>query len=216
MTVPRGGVTNPDHVGDGEGGGLELPCSESSLVVGTEIRVVTCLGETFTGTVFTVDPVTGSVVLKMPHPHTVTTCSLRLFMRSALESIETIATPNTEGISDDGDAATHMMQAVSEKELEAKERKALIKAEKTLAQINKNAGPNGQATFDALVKTMDCVWDGQNIEVYGQVVITAPYGVEGCKLKAGPADALDRVRKVLEFHIAGCHKAESKPVVSSQ
>ncbi len=74
MTVPRGGVTNPDHVGDGEGGGLELPCSESSLVVGTEIRVVTCLGETFTGTVFTVDPVTGSVVLKMPHPHTVTTC----------------------------------------------------------------------------------------------------------------------------------------------
>ncbi len=44
-------------------------------------------------------------------------------MRSALESIETIATPNTEGISADGDAATHMMQAVSEKELEAKERK---------------------------------------------------------------------------------------------
>ncbi len=70
MTVPRGGVTNSDHVGGGEeGGGLE-----PSLVVGTEIRVVTCLGETFTGTVFTVDPVTGSVVLKTPHPHTMTTC----------------------------------------------------------------------------------------------------------------------------------------------
>ncbi len=75
MTVPRVGVTNPDHVGGGEeGGGLELPCDKSSLVVGNEIRVVTCLGETFTGTVFTVDPVTGSVVLKAPHPHTVTTC----------------------------------------------------------------------------------------------------------------------------------------------
>ncbi len=74
MAVPRGEVTNPSHVGGGEEGGLELPCSESSLVVGNEVRVVTCLGETFTGTVFTVDPVTGSVVLKTPHPHTVTTC----------------------------------------------------------------------------------------------------------------------------------------------
>ncbi len=46
-------------------------------------------------------------------------------MRSTLESIETIAAPNTEGISADGDAAIHMMQAVSEKELEAKERKVL-------------------------------------------------------------------------------------------
>ncbi len=44
-------------------------------------------------------------------------------MRSALESIETIASPNTNGIVAEGDAVTHMMQAVSENELEAKERK---------------------------------------------------------------------------------------------
>ncbi len=75
MTLQRGGVTNPGRVGGGEEGGcLELPCSEPSLAVGTDVRVVTCLGETFTGTVFTVDPVTGSVVLKKPHPYTVTTC----------------------------------------------------------------------------------------------------------------------------------------------
>ncbi len=42
-------------------------------------------------------------------------------MRSALESIKTIASPNTKGIAAEGDAAIHMMKAVSEKELEAKE-----------------------------------------------------------------------------------------------
>ncbi len=47
-------------------------------------------------------------------------------------------------------------------------------------------------------------------------MITAPYGVEDCKLIEGPAAALGRVRKVLEVHKAVHHEAESKLVVSNQ
>lgn len=62
--------------------------------------------------------------------------------------------------------------------------------------------PEGQQLFLTITKTIEEVtWQGLNILVMNQVIITPPYGPENCKAKTKDCQALIHVRKIVEKHI---------------
>ena len=82
---------------------------------------------------------------------------------------------------------------------------AAVKAEKRRAElVRSGVAPEGLQLFDALAKTMGCVWRGGDIVVMQEVVVRAPFRpkdcavVDGRKRDANTERALVRVRKVLD------------------
>lgn len=165
--------------------------------MGWEVRL--CLvGQTICeGKIFTVDPVTNTIVLmsppsEAPPPGQGECCDLRLVPPHAVEKIVVI---NREA--DPALAITADTPKVDPKELARREQIAFQEMEKAMAELNPNAPPGGQAHFDALNKTMDCTWNENSINVLDQVRIDPPYDVDCCHSLDGNQASLDRIKKVL-------------------
>ena len=67
------------------------------------------------------------------------------------------------------------------------------------ARRGKGVGPEAQAMFDALYRTLPVEWHGKDIVVSSSVIVGAPYGPDDCRLanRSGNAQALARVKKVV-------------------
>jgi protein LSM12 len=200
----RARTHSPAVLAGAQGKGLACCSSMDAQLpkVGTRVRVTTAVNEVFEGVVYTVDPRSDMIVLRVPaaageqrKKGKATQCQMRMVNRIQITGIETLAENAIEDADDILDIKTIRM--VTDEELDKKEQRAFRDAAKAMAQINKNATPEGQATFDVLAKTMECEWHGESIIVLEQVCIDPPYATSNCRrLKSCPQAALDRVCKV--------------------
>lgn len=163
------------------------------------------------GAVYTIDPVTKTVVLfSKAADERREARDVRLVPSHAIESVYVVA----DATADDEKALVTPLPPVDLKLCAKREAEAFEAMEQAMAQLNPNATPQGQAMFDALSKTMDCSWLDDSINVLDQVRIDAPYGVDDCVSLDGNSNSLDRIRKVMQgslkkMAIQGQHKVDS-------
>lgn len=180
-------------------------------------------GERVQGVVYCTDEISNSIVLRKALPHTTLTSEVRIVNASSIAGRRTIeaATKKTE---DDGagadagpspadvDEMTRPLPPVSRRTLEEREKRALRLAEEHLLHVNQSATPEGQITFDRLLKACnEVVWKGRSIVVLHQVRVDPPYGPDDCRLVSpGKTEkerglnvgSLERVKKIVA-HVEG-------------
>lgn len=176
----------------------------SSVKVGSTVRITlkSETSEVCEGAVYTVDPVTKTVVLfsAAASPSASgrnggdSARDVRLVPEHAIRSILVVA----EACEDEEKALVQPLPPADLKACAKRESEALAAMEAAMAQLNPNASPAGQAMFDALSKTMDCSWVDNSINVLDQVRVDAPYGVDDCVSLDGNKNSLDRIRKVMQ------------------
>jgi hypothetical protein len=66
-----------------------------------------------------------------------------------------------------------------------------------MAKVGVGVTKEAQSVFDALSKTLPCVWVGRAILVMDVVTVSPPYTPASCEAKAGESGALERIRRVL-------------------
>ena len=171
----------------------------SQVVVGMTVEL-TLKGDgggapTVSGAVYTVDPVTGTVVLFSAAANGRREArDVRLVPAHAVAGVKVVADASPR----DAEALVQPLPAVDLKLCAKREAEAFEAMETAMAQLNPNATPEGQAMFDALSKTMDCSWVDDSINVLDQVRVDAPYGVDDCVSLDGNTDSLARIRKVMQ------------------
>lgn len=67
----------------------------------------------------------------------------------------------------------------------------------TAANIGVGVTQEAQDIFDALARTLPCVWDGKAIQVMDEVRIPPPYAACEAATEAADPRAVERVQKVL-------------------
>ncbi|KAJ0411989.1 hypothetical protein ATCC90586_009946 [Pythium insidiosum] len=167
-------------------------------VVGAKVRVTTCHDETFEGVIFTLDAVANFLILEERPADAPSKSKTRIFQMEALKKIEVV-----EKAPGDANLA---LPSVSEEDLLRLEQKNKGIAERALASIGKGVSAEAQAIFDALNKTMPCVWEGQSIRVMEDVLIKPPYEPQHCV--SANTQVLARVKKVLEGEKNKLRKAQ--------
>lgn len=167
-----------------------------AVELGWKVRLVLLDGkEWYEGAVYTVDPVTNTIVLfsKPTAPgNRADAYDVRLVPSHAVEKVVVL-----DREADPALAVSRKMPLVDQKQLAKREQEAFQAMERAMAQLNPSASPEGQAIFDGLNKTMDCTWLQNSIVVLDQVRIEPPYGTDDCFSIDGNQSALDRIRKVL-------------------
>lgn len=180
---------------------MAAACEEDAIdldavELGWKVRLILVGGkEWYEGAVYTVDPVTNTIVLfsKPTNAGTKTDAyDVRLVPSHAVEKIVVL-----DREADPALAASRETPVVDQKQLAKREQEAFQAMERAMAQLNPNASPEGQAIFDGLNKTMDCTWIQNSIVVLDQVRIEPPYGTDDCFSLDGNQASLDRIRKVL-------------------
>jgi len=156
------------------------------------------------GAVYTVDPVTKTVVLfsAAEKPVTQDSRDVRLVPEHAIDSIKVVKPPDAK----DKKALVAPLPAVDVSACKKRESEAYEAMEAAMAMLNPNASAAGQACFDALSKTLDCSWSGDSINVLDQVRVDAPYTEDACVSLDGNKSSLERIRKIVT---AGLKKASS-------
>jgi hypothetical protein len=66
-----------------------------------------------------------------------------------------------------------------------------------MAKVGVGVTKEAQSLFDALSKTLPCVWSGRAILVMDVVTVKPPYTPDSCEAKPGESGALERIRRVL-------------------
>jgi hypothetical protein len=171
----------------------------SQVVVGMTVEL-TLKGDgggapTVSGAVYTVDPVTQTVVLFSAAANGRREArDVRHVPAHAVAGVKVVADASPR----DAEALVQPLPAVDLKLCAKREAEAFEAMETAMAQLNPNATPEGQAMFDALSKTMDCSWVDDSINVLDQVRVDAPYGVDDCVSLDGNTDSLARIRKVMQ------------------
>ncbi len=110
------------------------------------------------GAVYTVDPVTKTVVLfsSAEKPVTQDSRDVRLVPEHAIDSIKVVKPPDAK----DKKALVAPLPAIDVAACKKRESEAYEAMEAAMAMLNPNASAAGQACFDALRKTLDCSWSG--------------------------------------------------------
>ena len=110
------------------------------------------------GAVYTVDPVTKTVVLfsAAEKPVTQDSRDVRLVPEHAIDSIKVVKQPDAK----DKKALVAPLPAIDVAACKKRESEAYEAMEAAMAMLNPNASAAGQACFDALSKTLDCSWSG--------------------------------------------------------
>lgn len=175
-----------------------------SLEVGALVRAtVKPDDEECEGVVYTVDPVTKTLVLYSRIDET-EECAIRLIPKHSISKLEVLSTSLsfivvTPSIGEPTEerAKFGSPQPIDDKELEKRERSAVEATERAIAELNPNAPKPGQAVFNTFAKTMDCTWNANAVVVLDQVQIDPPYEPENCQSLDGDQAALDRIRRIL-------------------
>ena len=148
------------------------------------------------GAVYTVDPVTKTVVLfsAAEKPVTQDSRDVRLVPEHAIDSIKVVKQPDAK----DKKALVAPLPAIDVAACKKRESEAYEAMEAAMAMLNPNASAAGQACFDALSKTLDCSWNGDSINVLDQVRVDAPYTEDACACRStGTKASSERIRKIV-------------------
>lgn len=166
-----------------------MTMDNSSPVVGSDVRIELSNGDELIGEVYTVDPVTGSLVIRSLLSGETSQYEINIVPRNAANKIE---------VRKEGSAIFDQLPSLNTNTLEEIELKALEEASARLESVNINATAEAQKLFDALSKTLPCQWEGTSIQVLQQVRIDPPYDPADCHSLDGSNDSLNRIMKVVE------------------
>lgn len=160
---------------------------------------------TLEGTLFTICPLTNllAVTTSPPNPshHIIPVSSIKDF------TLLSGPTPTLPPL-------THISTAA----LQARANEALARRKEVAARINKNVSREAQELFDSLDRHSKVQWLGNDILIYGEVVVKAPaYKVEDCKGVRSDVSSkvVERVKKVVSAIISFGEIALGYKAVSS-
>ncbi|KOO35705.1 ap-4 complex subunit, partial [Chrysochromulina tobinii] len=182
----------------------------SAADLGRRVQVTTSDGEASEGTVFAVED--GVVVLESfcwPSNPEITRANYSVLTAASITKVAEVA-----AVPSGAAAQERSLPAVDSAYLQAREARAVTRAEEEATKINPKATARFQAVFDMLSKTMPCTWGtnpqdgGPAIMILEAVIITAALNPDKLVAKAGEERLKERVRKVLSGVIA---KLESDP-----
>ncbi|CAE8629205.1 unnamed protein product [Polarella glacialis] len=165
-----------------------LPPGPANSFLGSQVKILTTTGTEFHGELFCYDlKTTNSLVLR----------NLRSDGSISYKWIRSTAVSKVQAQPAQGGSSSSALPAVNL--LRAKE--GALAAESDAAKLAKKwqAGVSEEAlaVFEAILKTMPCEWDGEDIVCAG-VRIAKPYKPETCSCgPEGDEASLERVRKVL-------------------
>merc|ERR1719464_1205497 len=169
-------------------------------LLGAQIRVTTTFGEDIEGELFCIDNLgSRSVVIceRLPNGNV----NYKWVKANIIREVSASAGPASN-------ATEESLPHVDLKYVEGRAKKA----EDTAAADSKKYGvgvtEHAQDVFDALSKTMEASWDGEDIKVLG-VRITKPYD-PARNISGDDMQVVERVRKVLQSEL-GRKKKSSQP-----
>lgn len=157
--------------------------SVDSVEVGWSVRLTLSSDKSVSGSVYTIDPVTKTIVLFGETEGEGR--DVDLVPSHAVRDVEVLEKKSTES------------KPLDPKQLAKREEEAYVAMERAMMALNPKATPEGQAIFDGLNKTMDCTWIENSINVLDQVKIDPPYAPENCHTIDGNQKSLDRIKRVL-------------------
>lgn len=168
----------------------------TEVLVGAVVQLRTTLGESIEGTVFALEPQAELLVLQEKSSAIPVAGRPRHNIR--LLNVGSITDVQVVGRVDLDDKLPYVNVA----KVKQREEKAITRAREAAARIGVSVTPEAQKIFDALSKTLPCVWRGEQILVMNEVLIVPPYKVESCS--GENASTLARIRVVVRLHLAGC------------
>ncbi|KAK6540703.1 hypothetical protein TWF694_008095 [Orbilia ellipsospora] len=209
----RRGSTGPSNPSRGSNSGYQSPSSGpgnlASLdwVIGTRVKVTTILDDTIEGIIFSYDTIANCValltgpnaVIPPPKNATVNVRFLKIpFLKDVVVLAPSKPPQNSSTAKGPFSAAEPQIRPVNIQAMKNREQATLKQEYEKMLGHGVGVSDEGQAIFNALSKTMPCRWQGKDIVVLDTVIIQEPYTVEKCSSHPPNANALTRVKKVLE------------------
>ncbi|PNH04763.1 Protein LSM12 A [Tetrabaena socialis] len=161
-----------------------------SWVVGNEVVFRTAAGEEVSGCVFAFDTASNLLIIKENGSH-LGVSNLRLLKANSVQEVLSSVKPERPFDLE--------LPAVDLERCRKREEKALQQAELESARVGQGVTKEAQAIFDALVKTMPCVWRGKVIVVLESVLIEEPYTPDSCRSEEEHRATGERVKMVLRL-----------------
>ncbi|GFR41703.1 hypothetical protein Agub_g2452 [Astrephomene gubernaculifera] len=162
----------------------------NSWIVGNNVVFRTQTGEDISGCVFAFDRQSNLLVIKENGSHSGVS-NLRMIKASAVREVVSSVQPerpfNLE------------LPHVDLERCRKREEKALQQAELESARVGHGVTKEAQAIFDALVKTMPCVWRNKVIVVLDSVYVEEPYTPDNCRADPEHSATRERVKMVLRL-----------------
>ncbi|KAK9474207.1 anticodon-binding domain-containing protein [Dipodascopsis tothii] len=188
--------------------GNHLPTNLEWLL-GVQVKVTTILDDVVVGTVYAYCTITDTLTLMKDVPgNSKELKNFRVLKIAFIRSIVATKPASAAGTpplpvsgEDAGDKKGPYSRAypfvvpVQLSTVAHKENAAVRAASQQAASKGAGVSADAQSLFDALTRTLPCKWVGQTIVVMGDIRIDPPYTLDSCH---GPANALARVKKVLE------------------
>lgn len=159
-------------------------------VVGNDVVFRTQQGEEVTGSVFAYDKPTNLLVIKEVGSHS-GVANLRIIKSGSVQQLVSSAKPRQPFDLE--------LPHVDLERCRKREEKMLQQAELESSRVGHGVTKEAQAIFDALVKTMPCVWRGKSIVVLEAVHVEEPYTPDTVKSDEEHRATRDRVKMVLRL-----------------
>mmetsp|Transcript_69441 Transcript_69441/g.206896 ORF Transcript_69441/g.206896 Transcript_69441/m.206896 type:complete len:179 (+) Transcript_69441:73-609(+) len=173
------------------------PPVESFL--GTQIRVVTTFGEEIEGELFCVD-ISGSNSVVICQRLENGNVNYKWTKTNIIREVSAAAGPPA--------SAAEELPHVDLRHVESRAKKLEEEAREDAKRYGVGVTEHAQEVFDALRKTMEAEWDGEDIKVLG-VRISKPYDPER-NVSGGDSQARERVQKVLQNELGRMSKKQGK------
>ncbi|EFJ41346.1 hypothetical protein VOLCADRAFT_68382 [Volvox carteri f. nagariensis] len=162
----------------------------SNWTVGNQVAFRTQSGEEVSGCVFAFDRQTNLLVIKENGSHSGVS-NLRLVKATSVREVLSSVQPEKPFDLE--------LPHVDLERCRKREEKALQQAEMESARVGHGVTKEAQAIFDALVKTMPCVWRNKVIVVLDSVYVEEPYTPDTCRSDNEHAATRERVKMVLRL-----------------
>jgi len=158
-------------------------------IIGVQVKIKTSLGEEFEGEIFSYDVVTNCVVLQqLSNAQSLLKKNFRIVKTNFIKEVIYIGKSNeTQNLE---------LPAVNISRIRNKASNALKTMKDEAARIGVGVSEEAQGIFNALSKTLPCVWKEDTIIILNEVTIKPPYKLENCS--GDNPVTLERVKKVLE------------------
>ncbi|GLC42186.1 hypothetical protein PLESTB_000640000 [Pleodorina starrii] len=160
----------------------------NTWTVGNDVVLRTQNGEEVSGCVFAFDRQTNLLVIKENGSHSGVS-NIRLIKASSIGEVLSSKQPEKPFDLE--------LPHVDLERCRKREEKALQQAEMESARVGTGVTKEAQAIFDALVKTMPCVWRNKAIVVLDSVFVEEPYTPDNCRSDNEHAATRERVKMVL-------------------
>lgn len=156
--------------------------------IGDTVVFRSTLGEEVSGSVFAFDKPSNVLVLREAGAHS-GVANLRLLKASCVGKVLLVRKPTQP--------VDLRLPYVDVERCRKREEKAMQQAEVDASRVGVGVTKEAQAIFDAIVKTMPCVWRGRTIVVLDCVQIDDPYTPDSCASHEDQRSTRERVKTVL-------------------